>query len=343
MYMYEIVENAPLASYSTFHLGGIARYLIRCSHPQDVPHIVAFAQKKQLPLRVLGEGSNTLLRDGLLPYCFIKLTNTKITIIHETDASTYVEIGAGVLWDNAVRWAINHHLSGIEALSGIPGTCGAAPIQNIGAYGQELKDTLIEVRAYDIKKNVFISLPASLCAFGYRTSIFKTTHKNQYIITGIVLKLSKLPPVIPNYQDIKDYFTQKNINSPSLAQIRSAILKIRNNKLPNPNTIPNVGSFFKNPIVPKTKAEILQKQYPDLKIFPVSETCAKIPAGWLIEKCGLKGKSIGPVGIYEKNALVLINHDNATFEDVIHAQNIIVSHVKKLFAIELEREPEIIA
>ncbi len=340
--MFKVVENKPLAPHSTLRVGGHARYFAFCENEPDILAIATFAKEKQVPLRIIGSGSNTIFCDGVLPYCFVMLTTNTIRIVEESKKNIWITADAGVLWDNAVVWAIKNNVSGIEALSGIPGTCGAAPIQNIGAYEQEIKDTLVEVRAYDTKDNTFISIPSSLCAFEYRSSIFKTTHKNRYIIISIVLKLSKLPPIIPEYQDVKKYFEQKKTNNPSPIQIRTAILEIRKNKLPNPTIFPNVGSFFKNPIIHKTQANELQKQHPDLTIFPVSNERSKIPAGWLIEKCGLKGTKIGPVEVYAKNALVLINHNNATFHDVMYAKEKITHIVKEKFDIALEVEPEII-
>ena len=338
--MVDIQENISLNPYSTFHTEHIARYFALAQTKEDIPELLAFARKKNIPFHIVGEGSNTLFKDNLVNKLIIQIQESYIRIRETKGSETYIDIGAGTRWDEVVAWSVQKNLIGIESLSGIPGTAGAAPIQNIGAYGQEIRDTLTTVSAYDTKENKFVSIPNSECGFGYRTSIFKEADRGKYIIIALTLQLRSELPHIPTYPDIQDYFNQQSILHPTLLQIRDAILLTRSQKLPNPNIIPNVGSFFKNPIITTTHAQELQKRYPHIKLFPINEAQTKVPAGWLIEQCGLKGSTIGPVGIYEKNALILTNNGGATFDDIMYAKDTIVKKVFGMFEITLEMEPD---
>lgn len=338
--MVNIQENISLYPYSTFHTEHIARYFAIAQTKDDIPELLAFARQKNIPFHIVGEGSNTLFKGNLVNKLIIQIQESYIRIKEIKGSETYLDIGAGTRWDEVVAWSVQKHLIGIESLSGIPGTAGAAPIQNIGAYGQEIKDSLVSVLVYDVTHNIFTSLSNSECMFGYRTSIFKETDRGKYIIIAITLQLKNELPRIPSYPDIQDYFQQRLIAHPTLSQIRDAILYTRNQKLPNPNVIPNVGSFFKNPIITTTHAQELQKRYPHIKLFPINEKQTKVPAGWLIEQCGLKGSTIGPVGIYEKNALILTNNGGATFDDIMHVKDTIVKKIFEMFEITLEMEPD---
>jgi UDP-N-acetylmuramate dehydrogenase len=234
------------------------------------------------------------------------------------------------------------NLVGIEALSLIPGTVGASPVQNIGAYGSEVKDTIVEVEVFDTEKREFSKISNKDCNFGYRDSIFKNEAKGRYIITEVTYRLNKSLPSIPKYPGVAKYFEDMEIVTPNLSQIRDAIIYIRKEKLPDSNTTPNVGSFFKNPIVLNDVANRIKIDFPDAKFFSVDERHIKVPAGWLIENAGLKGKSFGNVSVYDKNALVLVNMKDASFEDIISARDKIIKTVKERFGIVLEQEPEII-
>lgn len=340
--MVDIQKNIPLSDLSTFHIGGTARYFARIKTENDIPKLIQFAHKNNSPWHIVGGGSNTIFSEGMLNRLVIKMEESYIHDILETDTERYIEVGAGVSWDEVVAWTVQKNIGGIEALSGIPGTAGAGPIQNIGAYGQEICQTLIEVRVYDTKQNTFVSLPASRCHFGYRTSIFKEEQRGRYIITSVVLRLKKEAPTTPPYPEVQNYFMEHEIVNPTLSQIREVILHIRATKLPDPQKIPNVGSFFKNAIIPLSQAQKIQKQYPEVKIFPVDDAHKKIPAGWLIEQCGFKGTTIGPIGIYEKNALVLTNTGGARYQDVMRAKEIITQKIFEMFGITLEMEPNMI-
>ncbi len=340
--MDKIREQVPLAPYTTFRVGGIAQYFSDIYHQEEIPPLVAHAQKHDTPIHILGGGSNTIFTDGILNKHVFCMKESYIRIRHTDKSSIYIEIGAGTHWDEVVAWAVTHQYAGIEALSAIPGTTGAAPIQNIGAYGQEIKDTLVEICAYDTHAHTFISITNKQCKFGYRTSIFKECARGRYIITSIVIQLSIHNVTAPTYPDIKEYFEKQNIHTPTPSQIRSAVQEIRFKKIPDPQKIPNAGSFFKNPIITQSQAQRLQKNYPTLKLFPVNRDLVKIPAGWLIEQCNLKGTTIGPIGIYEKNALILTNTGSATYQDIIYAKDSIQKKVFETFQITLEMEPDCI-
>ncbi|MFA7201659.1 MAG: UDP-N-acetylmuramate dehydrogenase [Candidatus Paceibacterota bacterium] len=340
--MIEIQEQVPLTPYTTFHIGGNAQYFGRIKKQEEIPAYVSFAEKHHIPIHILGGGSNTIFGNTTIQQLILHMEESYIRILHTHESDVYIEVGAGTLWDEIVAWTTDRAYTGIEALSAIPGTVGAAPIQNIGAYGQEIQDTLIEVCAYDTKNHIFVCIPKRLCQFGYRTSIFKKEVRGRYIITSIMLKVSTLLKGVPSYPDIENYFKQNPLILPTPTNVRIAVQEIRKIKLPDPQKIPNAGSFFKNPIITQSQANTLQEKYPTLKAFPAHEGAVKISAGWLIEQCGLKGATIGSIGIYEKNALILTNTGKATYRDVIHAKEIITQKVFEIFHISLEMEPDCI-
>ena len=340
--MLDIKENVDIKEYTTFKIGGKFRYFIELSDPQMLREVYKFAKEKNLPILILGGGSNMVLPDGVLESVVIKIHFLGFNIISDTKEYTEIKVGAGDNWDSFVERVVKINLSGIEAMSAIPGTVGATPVQNVGAYGQETKDTLFSVDVFDIKERIFKTLSNADCKFGYRDSIFKNEAKGKYVITSVTYKLSKDKPILPDYPGVKRYFIENNINSVTLENIRKAIIEIRKNKLPNPKDIPNVGSFFKNPIVTKDVADKIKNKYSKAKFFPVDSKFVKIPAGWLIENAELKGKLFGHISIYKNNALVLVNDGMATYDDVIHVRDEIIKIVFKKFDITLETEPEFI-
>lgn len=344
--MYKIQEYVDIKEYSTLCTGGQFRYFTIISSLEDLTSLYAVAQNeveyKNLPFFILGGGSNIVFSDGVINVFAIKVEIKGFEIINETQNFTDIKVGAGEIWDKVVEKTVFMNLSGLESLSAIPGTVGASPVQNIGAYGAEAKDTILEVEVFDIKSGSIVKLSNEDCKFGYRDSIFKNEARGKYIITAVTYRLLKSIPFMPNYPGVLKYFNEREIVGPSLAQIRDAIIYIRKEKLPNPKEIPNVGSFFKNPIVLNKVAYKIKNEYSNAKFFPVDEDFTKIPAGWLIENAGLKGKSFGNVGVYEKNALVLVNTNNANCKDIIFARNEIIRIVKDKFGITLEQEPEII-
>lgn len=331
-----------IKDYSTFKTGGQFRYFIIIENIDDIKKALSFSKEKSIPIFILGGGSNIIFRDGILNVVALKIEIKGFEIILETDEYIDIKIGAGENWDEVVEKTVNMNLSGIESLSAIPGVVGSSPVQNIGAYGSEVKDTIQEVEVFDIEKGAIKNILNKDCNFGYRDSIFKNENKGKYIILSVTYRLLKKEPEIPNYPDVLKYFLDRNILKPSLLEIRNAIIFIRSNKLPNPKEVPNVGSFFKNPIVHNEVIEKIKIEFPDVKFYPIDENYIKIPAGWLIENVGLRGQSFGNVSIYTNNALVLINNGNASFDDILKVRDEIIRIVKEKFEITLEQEPEII-
>lgn len=337
-----IQEYVNIKEYSTLKIGGQFRYFVEIDNKDDLQSICDFAKEKNTPIFILGGGSNIVFSDGVINVVAVKIKIKDFEIIEENDNYTDIKVGAGEIWDEVVSKTVGMNLSGLESLSAIPGTVGASPVQNIGAYGSEVKDTIKDVEVFDIEKGDFLNIANKDCNFGYRDSIFKNEAKGNYIITSVIYRLLKVMPVIPNYPGVLKYFEDREIFDPNLKQIRDAIIYIRSEKLPNPKDTPNVGSFFKNPIVINKVAQKIKIEFPDAKFFIVDDDLTKVPAGWLIENAGLKGKSFGNVSIYNKNALVLVNNGNATKDDLMKAKNEIIKIVEEKFGITLEQEPEII-
>ncbi len=344
--MINIQEYVDIKNYSTFKIGGQFRYFTIISSVDDFNFIYDITQKelkyKNIPIFVLGGGSNIVFPDGVFNVIALKMDIKGFEIVNENNDYVDIKIGGGEIWDKVVEKTVGMGLSGFEALSIIPGTVGATPVQNVGAYGSEVKDTIVEVEVFDIYANKLINISNEDCKFGYRDSIFKHEAKGKYIITGVTYRLSKIYPKIPDYPGVKRYFLDNNINNPHVKEIREAIIDIRNSKLPNWKELPNLGSFFKNPIVEKEIAQRLKNKYLDLKTFPSEDGKVKIPAGFLLDKAGLKGQSFGNISVYEKNALVLINNGGASKEDLIKAKNEIVKIVNEKFGMILEQEPEMV-
>jgi UDP-N-acetylmuramate dehydrogenase len=345
----EIKEYVNVKDYSTFKIGGQFRYFTTVKSIEDITEVFSFIDKNNLKFFVLGGGSNIVFSDGIIDAIALKMEIKGFKIIEtfpikgENDNYVYIKIGAGENWDDIVEKTINMNLSGLESLSAIPGTVGSTPVQNVGAYGTEVKDTIVEVEVFDTINKTVKTILNTECSFGYRDSIFKNRDKGRYIITSVIYRLNKIISAeIPNYPGVKKYFEENKIDNPTLKQIREAIIEIRKEKLPNTREIPNAGSFFKNPIVSMEIAKKIQKEFPKAKFFPIDKSHTKIPAGWLIENSGLKGKSFGNVSIYDKNALVLVNNGGATEKDILDAKNQIIKIVEDKFGIILEQEPEII-
>ena len=346
-----IQEYVNIKDYSTLKIGGQFKYFIEIYNTEDIVKSISFSKEKNIPLFILGGGSNIVFSDGILNIIALKINIKGFEIIKETDDFVDIKVGSGEIWDEIVDKTVNMNLCGFEALSAIPGTVGAGPIQNIGAYGSEVKDTILEVEVFDVTNNQIISISNNNCKFGYRDSIFKNEAKGKYIITAVIYRLKKykiLSEIGPlvfktlSYPGISKYFEEKGIDNPTPIQIREAIIDIRKDKLPNPKDTPNVGSFFKNPIVENSIALSLKIKYKDIKFFPVDDNYTKIPAGWLIENSGLKGKSFGSISVYDKNALVLVNNGDASSEEILRAKNEIIKIVEDKFGITLEQEPEVV-
>lgn len=290
---------------------------------------------------ILGGGSNILFcsdYDGLV----IKNEITGIEIVKENEEHVWLKSYSGTIWHDLVMYCVENNYGGIENLSLIPGTVGAAPMQNIGAYGVELKDCFVELEAIDIKSREVYIFNKEACAFGYRESIFKKEEKGRYFIYSVTLKLAKHPTVNISYGDIQKILEEKNIVSPGIKEVADAVIAIRESKLPNPKVLGNAGSFFKNPTVEKELAEKIQQEFPLMPVYPLADNYVKIPAAWLIEQCGWKGKRIGNTGNHAQQALVIVNYGNATGNEIWeHAQHVQKSVLEK-FGILLEPEVNII-
>lgn len=336
-----IHTDYPLKSCNTFHLDVKAKYLAEINCDEDLRLLYSrdeFLDNKRL---FLGEGSNILFThdfDGLIMKNNIK----GIEVVEETEDSVIVEAGGGELWDELVNFCVEKNYYGAENLSGIPGTVGAAPIQNIGAYGVELKDVFYSLEGYflDGMKKGFFEL--NDCDFSYRHSVFKDRFRHNFFVTKVKVKLSKVHSLKLNYRDLKEYFHDKKLIEITLQDVRKAIKEIRQSKLPDPVEFGNAGSFFKNPEITNKASKELKAKFPDLVYFKVDEKKVKIPAAWLIEKCGLKGYRLGDVATYSKQPLVIINMGNATGAEIISFAEHIQNKVKKKFQIDLIPEVNIL-
>ncbi|MEI6480345.1 MAG: UDP-N-acetylmuramate dehydrogenase [bacterium] len=332
-----------LKKHSTLRIGPTNAHVVFIDTVDDISKALKLAKELGLTIYPLGGGSNTVFDDNVASTHIFLIPRIKgVSIIKEGTEKTCVQIFAGEVWDDAVEKTVSLNLSGIETLSGIPGLTGSSPVQNIGAYGSELKDTLETVYAYYLREKKLIEFTNNECKFGYRDSIFKR-NPGHYFIYAITLKLSKKPPPIPEYKDLKAFFEEKNITHPTSAKIREAILNIRNNKLPNPKEIPNAGSYFKNPIISKKEADVLKIKFPEMPMFPNERGSVKIFAGWLIDKAGLKGVMQNNFGIHKNHALVLVGNGSGTLEELITCEKNITDKVYSLFGIKLEREPVIVS
>ena len=335
----DVMTNISLKQYTTMKLGGEARYMATADSPGDVVSLYRNARKENLPIFVLGGGSNVITHDEVFEGIVLLNKIKGFEVISETDETTDVKIGAGEVWDEVVEKAIGLGLQGIEAMSGIPGTAGAAPVQNVGAYGQEIADTLISLEAYDSKTDTIVTISADECDFSYRNSIFRDKEKGRYCILSITLRLNKSEPKPPYYASLQKYIDENDIREVNLSVIRVAVLNIRSEKLPDPAELPSAGSFFKNALVEKWKLEELQKEYSDIPNYAMSDGRYKIPTGWLIDKAGLRGYRSHGMRVYEKNALVLVNDSATGYDDLATIREEIVQIVFDKFGIKIEQEP----
>jgi UDP-N-acetylmuramate dehydrogenase len=340
----EIGENIPLHLYTTFRMGGEAQYFFSVTSEEELIEALSFAEKKSLSVWILGGGSNILIPDEKkIQAVVIKIAITGFDVITDTKDGAEIKVGAGEVWDGVVGKTVSMGLAGLEALSAIPGTVGGTPVQNVGAYGQEVKNVIKSVRVYDRIEKQFREFSNEECQFAYRDSIFKHEGKDRYVITVVTFSLSKSEPIVPQYPGVTAYFEKENIHNPTLEEIRKAIIAIRARKLPDPKEIASVGSFFKNPIVSKEKGEEVKALYHNAVIFPVGEDKAKIGAGWLIETLGFKGAVFGNLGFYEHNALVVVNHGGATHGELVELIAMVQNAAKEKFGITLEPEPIFLA
>ncbi|MGR6088679.1 MAG: UDP-N-acetylmuramate dehydrogenase [Arcticibacter sp.] len=293
------------------------------------------------PILILGGGSNILFtRD--YPGVVLKDEIGGISIVDDSGDEVLVQVGAGVVWHHLVEWAITHGLGGIENLSLIPGTTGAAPIQNIGAYGVELKDVFHSLDCISKTDGLKHTFNMEQCAFGYRDSVFKRELKGQMVITSVTLRLSRKPEIKVSYGAITQELQRMGVATPGIADVSNAVCNIRRSKLPDPSVLGNAGSFFKNPEVSATIHDALKKEFPNIVSYPFGAGTFKLAAGWLIEQCGWKGKVVGHTGSHKDQALVLVNYGGATGEEVVHLSDEIRASVRGKFGVEIEPEVNII-
>lgn len=335
----EIRTNIPLKNYTTMRLGGNARFMAEAHTPEDIAQIYESAANQHLSIFILGGGSNTIVRDEGFDGIVVRMRIQGFERVAEDSNSITLRIGAGELWDSVVERTVQLKLSGIEAMSAIPGTAGAAPVQNIGAYGQEISDTLVELEAYDSDTKQFVTLQALDCGFSYRDSIFRNQQMGRYVITTVTLKLNKAAPSPPFYEALQKYLDNNNTSIFTPQVIRDAVIAIRATKLPDPKITPNTGSFFKNAIVETWLLNELKKEYPDIPSYDMGGNKFKVPTGWLIEKVGLKGQLINGMRVNPANALVLINESSTGYSDLETAREMIIGAVRDKFRITIEQEP----
>jgi UDP-N-acetylmuramate dehydrogenase len=329
-----------LKAYNTFGIDIKAKEFISVSSLTELQIVLEKYQHEEI--FVLGGGSNMLLtQDIQKPVVHVNLKG--IQIIKQDENHVWVEAQAGENWHQFVLWTLRNDFGGIENLSLIPGNIGSSPIQNIGAYGVELKDVFDSCKTINIKTQEIKTFTLSECKFGYRESVFKNSEKGKYIILSVTLKLTKKDHKIStSYGVISNELQKMGITHPTIQDISKAVISIRQSKLPDPNEIGNSGSFFKNPVVTRKTFEKVQEQYPEMPFYEVSENEIKIPAGWLIETAGFKGKRFGDAGVHQQQALVLVNYGNATGMEIYNLAKIIQKTILDKFGIEIETEVNII-
>lgn len=337
--MIDILSNYNLKSHNTFGIAINASFFCNYQSPSDINDLLSEGLLAHNEILILGGGSNQLFTQNFKGLV-IHPVNETIELVSETNEAVFIKAGAGCKWDNFVAYAVNHGWGGVENLSDIPGNVGAAPVQNIGAYGVEAKDVIQQVHLVDLNDGSLKTIENSECKFDYRFSIFKAEYKGKYLVDSVTFKLTKKPVFQLQYGSLSQEI--ESLGQVTLQGIRDTIIRIRQSKLPDPKVIGNAGSFFKNPLIGKEQADDLKNIFPDLVSYPVDDHSTKIAAGWLIDKCGLKGyvSENGTAGVHDKQALVLVNKGNATGKDLVDLANFVKEQVYEKFFIQLE--PEVI-
>jgi len=337
----EVKENYPLRNLNTFGVSADAKYFCIAKSESDILELLGSEKYKQSKLLILGGGSNILLTDdfdGLV----LKIDINFIDKIDENDNNVWIRVGSGVIWHDFVMSCLEKEYGGVENLSLIPGTMGAAPMQNIGAYGVELKEVFVELTAIDRETLQIEKFNKERCEFGYRESIFKKEARDKYIITSVTLRLNKKPDINIEYEAIESTLIDLGITYPTIRDVSNVVIKIRRSKLPDPSQLGNAGSFFKNPVVDKIDYEYLTSDFPNIPGYKLKNDKVKIPAAWLIDQCGWKGKRLGDVGVHKDHALVVVNLGNGSGKEVKNLAMEINNSVISKFGIELTSEVNII-
>ena len=339
----KIEQNKSLKALNTFGIEAAAQYFTEIRSAEEFDELRAEKRFGGARKFILGGGSNILLT-GDLDGWVVKNAIPGVTVVSETDSEVIVKAGAGEVWQDFVEGCIEKNYAGLENLSLIPGLTGAAPIQNIGAYGVEAQDTFQELEAIEINSGARVKFGRTDCAFGYRDSIFKRSLKDQFLISSVSFRLTKLSSPQAAYQyrteygDVRATLEAMNVRDLSLKAVGDAICRIRRAKLPDPKEIGNAGSFFKNPGILKDQWKALARKYPKMPYYPQADDTVKVPAGWLIEQCGWKGKTVGRTGCHKDQALVIVNYGGATGQEILALSRAIQKSVKDQFGIDLARE-----
>lgn len=336
------LPETKLANYTSMRIGGPAKIIAELNNEQDIIDAVNYARENNLKLLVIGQGSNIIFGDS--GFDGLVLVN-KIPGLLIDQFSGTVRIGAGTPWHEVVTQTVEAGFIGVEAMAMIPGASGATPVNNVGAYGQEIKDTLVSVRAFDMQTNQFVELQNADCAFGYRTSRFKTTDYGRFIISSITLKLQQKTSnyQAPDYPALQADLIQREIYYPTPEDVMRSIILIRTTKLPDPKRLANAGSFFKNPVITTEKLSELLQSYPTMPHYPMPDGHEKLAAGWLIEQAGLKNQRQNGIWVYERQALVLVNENAQSFADLWAMVTYIQKTIFDIYGVKLEPEPEIFA
>ncbi|MGB0974005.1 MAG: UDP-N-acetylmuramate dehydrogenase [Flavobacteriaceae bacterium] len=334
-----VSHNISLKNYNTFNIEVFAENFVEAT---SVAHLKDIIQLDYPEMFLLGGGSNMLLTKNITESLVVHVNIKGKEVIRQDDNDVYIKAHAGENWHEFILWCLSYNYGGLENMSLIPGNVGTAPIQNIGAYGKELKDNFVSCEALEIVTGKLRTFSKDECQFGYRNSIFKNELKNKYIITSVTFKLTTQDHITnTSYGAIETELASKNITSPTLTDISNAVISIRQSKLPDPNQLGNSGSFFKNPIVPNSVFDTFISKFPDAPSYPASDTHTKIPAGWLIEQAGFKGKRFGDAGVHKHQALVLVNYNNATGQDIWDLAMRIKKVVFEKFGININPEVNI--
>lgn len=333
--MINLQENADLQALNSFGFASKAQYLVNVSSDEELLEAVQYAERHDLPFLVIGGGSNLILAD-FLPGLVVRLSSTGYRKVSEDEHSVLLEVEAGERWHHLVEQVIDEGWSGLENLALIPGTVGAAPVQNIGAYGVELKDRFESLTAFDRQKNMFVELIAEDCCFGYRDSVFKSVCPGRYIITRVRFRLAKCFNPIVGYSALTQ---QMGTGEVSARAVFDAVVAVRQSKLPDPAELGNAGSFFENPVIPQVQYDELKAQYPDVVAYPDRPGYIKLAAGWLIDQAGWKGYRAGAVGVYSKQALVLVNYGGGNASALMALAKDIRQSVSERYGVELMPEP----
>jgi UDP-N-acetylmuramate dehydrogenase len=336
---FTLIENAPLAALNTLRVAATARWLATLRDAAALPALLD-SPAAQGPVLVLGEGSNVLFAADF-PGLVLRPAFADVRVIDDDGGAATVRAEAGASWDGLVDWTLARGLGGLENLALIPGLVGAAPIQNIGAYGTEVAESIVCVEAWDRNARRAVRLARDECAFGYRDSLFKRD-PGRWIVTAVEFRLSRTAPLRLDYSGVREELAVMSATAPTAQQVAEAVRRLRRRKLPDPAVIGNAGSFFKNPVIDAAAAGRLREAYPDAPVFPAGPALAKLSAAWLIERCGWRGHREGDAGIAAQHALVLVNHGHASGAELVALARRVAESVQQRFGVRLEPEPRIV-